>query len=244
MLSISVDLEPRGRKLAVSDESLTWTTRRLVELLNRAAQPATWFASDPATHDAMRWAREAGVDHEAGLVIAADCGERGDGRSRFVTDVLQGKAAAARAGWTISTLAMTSPPTRDQFEFLVKQGIAAIHSGATPGFNSLRYGLWQVGPDVRLGGGGRFSQWLNLRRICKAIDRAAAADRPLHLSIDLPAMAASPSNRSLGGMERLLSHLDERRAAGNLQVGTVSKSVAKLMQPRGMRAARSILRAA
>ncbi len=255
MFSIAVDLEPRSGSPSVRGEALTWTTRRLVELFNSAGQPVTWFARDPAAHEALRWAREADVAHEAAIVTSDAWHGAEEGRSRLVSELLRSKNRAQQAGWTIGALAFDRLPPREHFDFLVRQGISAICVATATGvgalrrrpqqgLNSLRFGLWRSAPDHRIGGGGHLSRWLNVRKARRAVDRAAAAGAALHWVVDAPAIARSSSGSSLGGLEALLNHLRQRTEAGDLEVGTIAQQMAKLMQPRAARAACSILRAA
>jgi hypothetical protein len=254
-LSISVDLEPQGQLAGVlSRESLESTTRKLFDLLSGQHRAVTWVAGDPASSKAIGWAIDANCGHEAALLIAGDWSGHENGRSRFAAEILRRKRAAEQAGIRLTTLTTHGGVPREHFEFLVRQKISAIRSdepvfakrsknrATAGGLVSLRYGLWQISGALQWSGGGWLAEHLNVRRICRAIDRSIATRTAAHLVIDAPRLATR-SRAAFNGLSKVLRHI-ERRERDGLQVGTIAESIAQLTPSRTARLAQSVLRAA
>jgi hypothetical protein len=255
-LSISVDLEPQGPAAVgfSSRESLESTARRLIDLMSGPRRGVTWVADDPASSKAIGWAFEANCRHEAALLFATDWSGEENGRSRFAAEILRRKRAAEQAGIRLTTLATHGAVPREHFEFLVRQGISAIRSvepliakrstnfAVAGGVVSLRYGLWQIAGALRWSGGSWFAEQLNVRRICRAIDRSIATGISAHLVIDAPQLAMR-SRAAFNSLSKILRHI-ERRQGDGLQVGSIAETIAALMPSRAARSAQSVLRAA
>jgi hypothetical protein len=245
VLSVSVDLPVVA---ADSGGCQSGTLERLFGLFAAAGQPVTWFADDPAANETIRQVLATDGGHEAGLRVDADRG----GRNRLVAELVGGAARARRAGIRITTLAIDRAAAELPAELLVKHGMTAVRAPADAnrarsgaiGPAPLRYGLWRIASDFRLVGGSWIADRLTTRRIRRAIDRCIRSETPLHLAIDVAAIAVNSGPERLGGLPAILRHVERRRSAGLLRVCTIAEVVARLAAPAAPRAAGSILRAA
>lgn len=255
VLSVSIDspaaADHRGGPALSREKEILG---RLVELVAELGQPATWFADDPANNRAVREVLSTDTRHEAALRVDADWIGDGSpvGRNRFVAQVIERTSRARRAGMRISTLATHEAGSELPAELLVKYGITAIRAdscesrnrGSASGPQSLRYGLWRIASDFRIAGGGPIADWLTAFRIRRAIDRCIKSETPMHLAIDVAAIAANRAVDRLGGLPAILRHVERRCKAGRLRVCTIAEVVARLAAPASPRATGSILRAA
>lgn len=253
LVSISVDLESPVVK--TSTANIEQTAQLLIELLNGENLPVTWVAREPADSPAIGAVMEAASGHEVALRIASELSGLKSGRSRFATDFLDGMRRAAAAGISITTLATPESLEREHLELIARHGISAIRADRIRNANAghvrfgqgslvpLRFGLWQIGSDLEWSGGSWLRDVLGARRIGRALDRRIAAGLPTHLTIDAPALSVG-SNSRLSGLTKVLRHLERRRSAGAVHVGTIAQTLVRLSARPTVRAAKSILRAA
>jgi hypothetical protein len=249
VLSVSIDLPVAAAGGVGRSPGENETAERLVKLFAAVGHGATWFADEPGDDAMIRQALAADGNHEAALRIDAALAGEAVGRNRLTAEIVGRIARARRADLSISTISIPDAGMAMPTELLVKQGITAVrgagHARAeTSGPESLRYGLWRIGTDCRVVGGSRIADWKTTFGIRRAIDRCIRNAMPLHLAVDVAAIAANSGPERLGGLPAVLRHVERRRSARALQVCTIAEVVARLAAPALPRAAGSILRAA
>jgi len=249
VLSVSIDLPGAAARGGCLLHGENETADRLIKLFAAFSHGATWFSDEPADDAIVRQVSAADGNHEAALRVDGELAGEAGGRSRSNSEIVGRIAQARRAGLKISTVCISDAGIAMPTELLVKQGITAVrgtgHARAEmSGPESLRFGLWRIATDRRVVGGSRIADWRTAFGIRRAIDRCIRSATPLHLSVDVAAIAANSGPNRLGGLPAIVRHVARRRSAGLLQVCTIAGVVARLAPPSLPRAAGSILRAA
>jgi len=138
-------------------------------------------------------------------------------------------------------------------DLLLKRGVTAVRGGTShaggPAWprwlggrtpqaaanepRSIRYGLWEFRPDVTLPAAGRGAR--------RRIELASESGTTCQVSVDAAALAAE-GRSGAAALDALLLAVDNRRAEGTLAVGTLADAARRLLRPRTLTAAQSILR--
>ena len=172
------------------------------------------------------------------------------GRARFSSELSRRVLPSRAAGLSISTLVDLDCSLERHWDLLVKAGITSLRDAASnfsmrrSGATSLRYGLWKMSPTLVLPITGRWSRaTTGSRSIRREIDQTMLTKNLYQIVVDVPRLATA-SMTTLRTFEQIIRHAALRREQGGLDILTLGEVAARLSQPRAVRPARSILRAA
>jgi hypothetical protein len=230
----------------------------LAELLDRCGGyeiAATWAFHNPAEELLAARIAAAAVAHEIAVFDDSASAHSQFSRSFLINGLGRRIRAAAAAGFTISTLAVFENWQPRNVDLLTKFGVTMVR-GRRPlrrdghgalrmsrGIQGICYGLWHVPSSSAVSGGKWLANRLQLRQVCRAIDRAIDRDEHCHLRIDAAALAEGDISDTLRTIDRWLRQLAQWRDSGRIGVVTLRDTVGKI-SPRRPAAAHSILRAA
>ena len=192
VLSISVDLEAnlghQGNSLSAALNNLAI---QLADLFAAGDLPVTWTTADPSNCAALAQICKTAPQHEIAVWAPTEWFQRDLG-SLGIGELTRRLGKLRQSGLRTTTLAIDSSEAveldlPELKESLVKQGFTAVRAvshqssrhanrgDANSGAVALRYGLWQISPDVRLTAGSSWEQLLDRLRIRRAIDRGIRA---------------------------------------------------------------------
>ncbi len=243
VLSLSVDLESATGAAATDRETTEATVERLAGMLETAGVAAVWATGDPVGSRLVRLVRDTCSSHEIALLA-----------ERSVAGFARRLAQARAAGIPVTTLVAGDDALIPSGELLAKHCISAVRaasptglraaSNPATGLETLRFGLWQLSPALRLGGGSTWAHWMLAGQLRRAIDRCTARGTLLNLAIDAPALSREPGQSLWRALGSVLRHIERRQHATSLRVLTIREIVGQLSATKSARSAQSILRAA
>ncbi len=248
VLSIVVDLGPRSSGGGAREASMLATVDRLLQLCHDFDFPATWAMDELAGHDLVQRIVQNGAGHEVAIRADDAWAGAGTGRGAFSHGLSRRVQQAEAAGLEITSICAEGPVCREHLDLLIKYGVdfVALSAGDVPvqgNLRTLRYGLWEIGPSIRLpeadtrwrpfGGPGRrtratIDQAVSGQTLCMAIVRAAEMTESGHFL----------------NFEKLLRHAHRRNRQGVLSLRTLGAISEQFRGHATPRPASSILRAA
>lgn len=253
VLSVSIDLELDAQHCRPQQQqSLDRVATQLVDLLGKYQVPATWAVADPALSAATEKLVGAAAGHEIAVLGDAAWVGQNAGRVRFGRELHRRVTRAREIGLPVTTLALRKANLDAHLDLVVKNGITVVR-GAEPLSRrtnsvhqpqSLYSGLWFMGPSLALPGSSR---WLpgggRIHAATRGLAHAAACREVFHLLINGLALTER-SWLALHGVERVIRRAVKLRAAGQLDIATLSDTGTRLSSLRQTAPARSILRPA
>jgi len=253
ILILSIDVAtPAERTNAAAVAMLDGACGRLLSHLKAAELSATWAVDEPAHWAFAAQLVAAPIRQEVAVLAGADWVGSAAGRQTFTQELGRRVLAARAAGLPATAIAPHESAIDDHLDLLIKHEVTAVRgivdqdaSASRPAQpHPLHYGLWEFPGSLSLPGHSRWlpgggGGWKARRKI----KRAAQAGEVFHLVLDLVAWAESgPAAEQI--LVRLLHHVAGMKAAGELDVLTLSEAALKLTPVRQGGVSRSILRAA
>jgi hypothetical protein len=209
--------------------------------------PATWIFADPRQHAlASRIARHGG-GQELGIFGGSIIGSSAPPRTEAKHGLLGRLLDCHRVGLNITTVTENTAWQRHDVDLLAKRGITMIRcpmSSRNQRVQSVRFGLWRLPTSAALQGGSWIPYFAQLQMMKKSIEQKIREIGVCHIRIDAPSIACSDIASGLRTVDRLLSHLDQLRAAHSVTIENLQAAAVRLQPKRTITAARSILRAA
>jgi hypothetical protein len=250
VLTISIDWNADDAVLdLVAQRAMVHLGDNLAALFDTLKLPATWAVADPETSRIERFTSSP-MQHEIAILGDASWMGREIPPSRVACELARRIESGRAAGYSVSTLATTSPAL-DHAHLAVKHGITAVrHARAdksavsrAPRSRALHFGLWSFPVTITLPGQSRFWPGGGGARAAKAsIDQAIAQRGLAQLVIESPRLAERSGAYRV--LQRVLRHVAGRREAGLLEVLTIGAMAARLSSQRQGQPSRSILQSA